>query len=289
MGASWGNARSVGCLLAAWALSSAIAAWAHGQYSANRPAAPPRASRSASRSAPAYPRNQNNRDQARSGKSGDRQQRNEPMQNGQSRYGAMRNNQTYAAQNPGKYSAGPSSAPRATVAPQPAYPGPPYLGPHYARPAVPGYAPPSQLPQGHLGYWLDQHRNLPLQDQERELRGDPSFKRLHPSEQQRLVQQLHQVNQLTPEQQQRRLGRVQMLEQLSPQERMQVNLSQRRWAALPQDRQAVLKNAFHDLRAVPLEERQTVLNSSRYRGVFSIEERGILSDLLRVEPFQPAR
>jgi hypothetical protein len=32
-----------------------------------------------------------------------------------------------------------------------------------------------------------------------------------------------------------------------------------------------------------------VLNSSRYQGVFSPEERGILTDMLRVEPFEAAR
>jgi len=50
-----------------------------------------------------------------------------------------------------------------------------------------------------------------------------------------------------------------------------------------------MKDAFRDLRSVPLDQRQTVLNSSRYQGVFSPEERGILSDMLRVEPWQPAR
>jgi hypothetical protein len=70
---------------------------------------------------------------------------------------------------------------------------------------------------------------------------------------------------------------------------MQVNNSARRWAAQPVDRQAMMKNAFHDLRAVPLDQRRTVLNSARYQGVFSPEERGILADMLRVEPFQPAR
>jgi hypothetical protein len=47
--------------------------------------------------------------------------------------------------------------------------------------------------------------------------------------------------------------------------------------------------AFRDLRSVPLDQRQTVLNSARYQGAFSPEERGILTDLLRVEPYEPAR
>ncbi len=120
------------------------------------------------------------------------------------------------------------------------------------------------------------------------LRGDPTFNRLAPAEQQRVMQQLHQVNQMPEEQRQRRLARAEMIERLSPQERMQINLSNRRWASLPPERQALMKNAFRDLRAVPLDQRQTVLNSSRYQGVFSPEERGILSDFLRVEPYEPA-
>jgi hypothetical protein len=69
---------------------------------------------------------------------------------------------------------------------------------------------------------------------------------------------------------------------------MRLNMSGQRLAALPPDRQALVKNAFRDLRGVPLDQRQIVLNSSRYQGVFSPEERGILSDILRAEPYQPA-
>jgi hypothetical protein len=121
------------------------------------------------------------------------------------------------------------------------------------------------------------------------LRSDPSFSRLAPAEQQRIMRQLRQVDQLTPPQQQRRLARVEMLERLSPQERRQINISAQRWAFLPVDRQALMKDAFRDLRAVPLDQRQTVLNSKRYQSVFTPEERSILSDMLSVEPYQPAR
>jgi len=43
------------------------------------------------------------------------------------------------------------------------------------------------------------------------------------------------------------------------------------------------------LGAVPLDQRQMVLNSSRYQGVFSPDERDILSNMLRAEPYAPAR
>ena len=58
---------------------------------------------------------------------------------------------------------------------------------------------------------------------------------------------------------------------------------------LPPARQALMKNAFRDLRTLPLDQRHTELDSSRYQGLFSSEERRILSDMLRVEPYQPAR
>jgi hypothetical protein len=80
-----------------------------------------------------------------------------------------------------------------------------------------------------------------------------------------------------------------MIEHLSPQDRMRVNLSSRRFAALPADRQAMMKNAFRDLRSVPPEQRQTVIDSARYQGAFTPDERGILSDMLRVEPYQSPR
>ncbi len=169
------------------------------------------------------------------------------------------------------------------------YPGPPYFASGASRPAYSGYRLPTETPRGHLGDWLNQHRNLPVQQQEQMLRSDPSFRRLPPGEQQRVVQQLRQVDQLTPQEQQRRAARVEMLEKLSPQEQMQINLSARRWGTLPVDRQALMKNAFRDLRAVPPEQRPTVLDSAGFQAAFSPEERGILSDMLRVEPYQPAR
>ncbi len=168
------------------------------------------------------------------------------------------------------------------------YQGQGYQGRGYARPAYPGagsaYAPP-----GHLGAWLNAHRGIPAQDQERMLHNDPSFNRLPPQQQQRLVQQLNRVDQMPEAQRERRLARAENLERLSPQERTQVQDSARRWTTLPADRQNLMKGAFRDLRAVPPDQRETVLNSARYQNTFSPEERGILSNMLRVEPYEPPR
>ena len=89
------------------------------------------------------------------------------------------------------------------------------------------------------------------------------------------------------EQRQRRLAWGEALEHMSPDERMRVNLSARRLATMPPDRQALVKRAFQDLRSVPLDQRQTVLNSARYQSAFTPDERGVLSDLLRVQPYEP--
>jgi hypothetical protein len=51
----------------------------------------------------------------------------------------------------------------------------------------------------------------------------------------------------------------------------------------------VVKGAFQDLRSVPLDQRATVLNSARYQNQFSPDERGILTNLLRAEPYEPPR
>ena len=121
------------------------------------------------------------------------------------------------------------------------------------------------------------------------LRGDPTFNRLSATDQQRVMQQLHQVNQLPDELRQRRLARAETLERMSPQERIQVSNSARLWANQPPERQSLMRSAFRDLRSVPLDQRQTVLNSARYQGVFSPQERNILANMLRAEPYEPAR
>ncbi len=142
---------------------------------------------------------------------------------------------------------------------------------------------------GHLPAWLDQHRNLPANQQERLLRQEPGFNRLSPGEQQRQIQQLHQLNQMPEAQRDRRLARAENLERLSPADRMQVNQAARQMTALPPDRQSQVRRAFQDLRGVPIDQRATVLNSARYNANFSPEERNILTNLLRIEPYEPVR
>ncbi len=152
-----------------------------------------------------------------------------------------------------------------------------------------GQRPAYNSPPGHLGSWLNEHRNLNVGQQEHLLRNDPTFKRLPPNDQQRLMQRLRQVDQMPPAQRQRWLARNELLEHMSPEERMQINRSAQQWSALPQARQGVMKNAFRDLRGVPPDQRQTVLNSDRYQRMFSPQERNILGNMLKAEPYEPQR
>lgn len=192
----------------------------------------------------------------------------------------------YRAPAPGQYQQRPTTNPYAPqTGVRQAFPNAPGTAP-YGR-TYPGTAQQIYAPPGHLGAWLNTHRNVPVQQQEQQLRGDPSFRRLPQGEQQRLMNQLHQVNQMPDAQRERRLARAENLERLSPEQRAQVAQSTRRFATLPSDRQTMMRNAFRDLRSVPPDQRGIVLNSSRYQGQFSPEERGILSNMLSVEPYAP--
>jgi len=97
------------------------------------------------------------------------------------------------------------------------------------------------------------------------------------------------VNQMPEQQRERRLAENEMLERMSPQERMNLSEASRQYATLPPDRRQLMSRAFQDLRSVPLDQRETVLNSARYQGQFSPEERNILSNFLRAEPYEPPR
>ena len=86
----------------------------------------------------------------------------------------------------------------------------------------PGNAYPGRGSSGTSRRLAESAPGLPVDQQERLLRNDPSFNRLPPATQQRLVQQLHQLNQMPEQQRDRRLARSEMLERMSPQQQMQV-------------------------------------------------------------------
>lgn len=171
----------------------------------------------------------------------------------------------------------PAAGPNRGQQPRPAFGGAPYA------------VRPNPRVQGHLPEWMAEHQNLPISQQDRLLRQEPGFNRLSPADQQRQIQELHRLNQMPEAQRERRLARAEAFERLSPGEQMQVRQSARELQNLPPDRQSVVRRAFQDLRGVPMDQRQIMLNSARYSATFSPQERNILSNLLRVEPYQQPR
>jgi hypothetical protein len=55
---------------------------------------------------------------------------------------------------------------------------------------------------------------------------------------------------------------------------------------LPSDRQRMVRTAVRDLRAMPPEQREQVIESDRFKGMFSDQERGIMREVTRL-PLAP--
>jgi Protein of unknown function (DUF3106) len=145
------------------------------------------------------------------------------------------------------------------------------------------------MKQEHLAQWMDRHSNLPLADQQRALENEPGFRDLPPQTQQRMHDRITQLNNMSPEQRRRILERTEEMEHLTPPQRQQVRGALEQYRGLPEDRRRMVARAFRDLREMPQPQRQAILNSDRFRGQFSDQERSTLSGLLAVEPYLPVQ
>src|SRR5271170_6429183 len=143
--------------------------------------------------------------------------------------------------------------------------------------------------QEHLAQWMERHSNLPLSDQQRALENEPGFRDLPETTQQRMRDRLTQLNNMPPEQRRRIIDRTEAMERLTPPQRQQVRGAMQQLGGLPEDRRRLVARAFRDLREMPQPQRQAILNSDRFRGQFSDQERNTLSSLLAVEPYLPVQ
>lgn len=146
---------------------------------------------------------------------------------------------------------------------------------------------PPNAAQRHGGDWLKSHQSLPLADQEKALQSDPQFRKLPTQQQQRLVNRLQKFNSLPPQEQQRRLNRIETWEHLTPPQKQQARQLAQQWKQLPPDRQQRMKTAIGDLRAMPPEQRDSVLESDRFKSMFSEQERNMLRETTKL-PLAPA-
>jgi hypothetical protein len=154
------------------------------------------------------------------------------------------------------------------------------------RPAVrPGR--PAQQREDHLQQWMEQHRNLPLNDQMRELDNIPGFRELPQKTQQRYRDEIAKLYNMTPQQRDRILERTEALERLTPEQRQQWNGAVQQFNALPAPRLNLVRTALRHLREMPPAQREEVIDSAPFRSQFSDGERGMLKTLLTGEPYPP--
>jgi hypothetical protein len=141
-------------------------------------------------------------------------------------------------------------------------------------------------PGGHAGDWLRRYKDVPPDEQERALQSDPEFRSLPPARQQRLIQRLQHFSSLPPQEQLRRLNRMDTWEHLTPEQKQEAREVFGQMRQLPPDRQGMVRTAVRDLRAMPPDQREKVINSDRFKSMFSDQERGIMREVTRL-PLAP--
>ncbi len=146
--------------------------------------------------------------------------------------------------------------------------------------------PPRQQRQGHAGDWLRRYKNLPSREQERALQNDPAFRRLPPERQQQLRQRLQHFSGLPPQQQQRVLNRMETWEHLTPEQKEQARQVHGSLQQLPPERRRMVTTAVRDLSAMPPGQRERIIDSERFKGMFSLQERDIMRGASRL-PLAP--
>jgi hypothetical protein len=152
--------------------------------------------------------------------------------------------------------------------------------PKQSKPNNPG----AQKPAPKMGDWLNGHKNLSADEQEKLLEKDPQFKSLPPDRQAALRERLRKFNSLTPEQRERALNRMQFMANLTPEQRQEIRDANQTLQGLPQERQVMVHKALRHLRQMTPDERAQAMSDERFQNTFSEQERGILSKLAAINP-----
>ena len=139
-------------------------------------------------------------------------------------------------------------------------------------------------PQAHAGDWLRRYKGLPPGEQDRALQSDSGFRRMNPQQQQRLRQQLHYFASLPPREQQRIVDNMDRWAHLTPEQKQQARDVFGRMQHIPPERRPMVRTAIRDLSAMPQERREEVIDSNRFKKMFSPEERDAMRAAVRL-PF----
>jgi hypothetical protein len=139
-------------------------------------------------------------------------------------------------------------------------------------------------PGQRLGEWLQSHKNLPLEQQEKALENDPKFKKLAPDQQSALRERLRKFNTLPADQRELALKRMNYWGSLSREQRQQLRDANQKLQTLPQDRRVAVHRALRHLRQMNPQQREQVMQSERFKSTFSDQEQGILKQLAAINP-----
>ncbi len=139
-------------------------------------------------------------------------------------------------------------------------------------------------PGAHAGDWLRKYQNLPPEQQEQALAKDPEFQKLPPERQDRLLHRLREFNAMTPEQRQRVLERMETFERLTPEQQQRARALFARFRNLPEARRRMVKRALRNLREMEPQQRSHVLESERFRSIFSADEMEVLKGMSELAP-----
>lgn len=141
-----------------------------------------------------------------------------------------------------------------------------------------------QRPPRKMGDWLESHKDLPLDQQEKALENDPNFKRLPPDRQTALKERLRKFNNLSPEQRERALQRLDFLSRLTHEQREQIRDANQKLQGLPPERRVMVHTALRHLRQMDPQQQQQVFQSERFRSTFSEQEQEIVKQLASINP-----
>lgn len=151
-------------------------------------------------------------------------------------------------------------------------------------PSAAGANHPAQKGGRKMGDWLQEHKDLPLDQQLKLLENDPKFKKLPPDRQNALRERLKKFNSLPPDKRDQALQRMEFLSKLTSQQRQQLRSANEQLKGLPPERQVAIHTALRHLRQMPPAERQQVIQSDRFRSTFSDQEQKLISQLAEMSP-----
>ena len=134
---------------------------------------------------------------------------------------------------------------------------------------------------------MNEHRNLPLVQQQTAIEREPGFQSLKSQEQLRIHNLVTRLNTMPPEQRQRTLERTEAMERLTPPQRQQVRNAMAALGSLPEERHRIVARTFYALRDMPDGRREMYMNSPQFRAQFNDPERAALQNLLNVAPIYP--